>query len=87
MTDIITKETREESFIKTDRNNRQRAILEVLGEKEMTARQIRDDLGFTDMNAVRPRLTELRDMGLIETCGKAYDYDSRRNVALFRRVQ
>lgn len=87
MTDRITKETRKESFVATNVKPRSRMILAVMGEKEMTARDIKNALGLSDMNAVRPRLTELKDMGIIETCGKTFDYISRRTVALFRRVQ
>ena len=52
----------------------------------MTARQIASKMGFNDLNMVRPRLTELRDSGVIETVGKAYDTTSKRHVALFRKV-
>lgn len=38
-----------------------------------TDRQVMHGLGFTDMNAVRPRITELLDMGLLRECGRVVD--------------
>ena len=83
----ITKETRLESYFKAPMGQRQRMILEVLGDKEMTANEIRKALGFSDLNAVRPRLTELKDKGLIEAVGKKWDKDTERNVAVFKKVE
>lgn len=83
---MITTETRLESFLKTPTNKREQMILEALGAGEMTARQIAYKLGFSDLNAVRPRLTELKEKGIVEASGKAYDNLTQRNVALFRRV-
>ena len=36
----------------------------------MSDRQVRDRLGFSDMNAVRPRISELVDLGLLEEVGR-----------------
>lgn len=83
---MITEETRLESYLKTPTSKRQQMILEALGSKEMTARMIAQKLGFSDLNAVKPRLTELKSSGHVEACGKAYDMLTNRNVALFRRV-
>lgn len=83
----ITKETRLESYFKAPMGQRQRMILEVLGDKEMTANEIRKALGFSDLNAVRPRLTELKDKGIIEAVGKKWDKDTERNVAVFKKVE
>ena len=82
----ITKETRLESYIKTKVTGRQKKVLDALGDKEMTARMIAAELGYSDMNAVRPRITELKELGVIEACGKAYDQTTKRNVALFKRA-
>lgn len=81
----ITKETRLESYIaKPDK--RKGAILEVLGDREMSARQLATEMGFTERNAVAPRLTEMTNAGILEVCGKAYDALTDRKVALYRRV-
>ena len=51
-----------------------------------TARQIAYKLGFSDLNAVKPRLTELRKAGKIKAIGKAYDETTQRNVTVYRAV-
>ena len=83
---MITRETRLESYIKTPQRPRQQMILEALGDEEMSARMIATKMGYSDLNAVKPRLTELKKMGLIEASGKAYDELTQRTVALFKRV-
>jgi predicted ArsR family transcriptional regulator len=52
----------------------------------MTARQIANEMGFSDLNAVKPRLTELQSMGRIEAIDKGYDELTGRNVAIWRAV-
>lgn len=84
---MITAETRRESNRKTDKITRQLVILEALGNDEMTAREIAYKLHFTDLNAVKPRLTELVKLGKIKTSGKKYDTVTDRNVAVYRRVE
>jgi predicted HTH transcriptional regulator len=81
---MITKETRFESYIA--RPIRANEILELMGEEEMTARQIMQKSKYSDMNAIRPRLTELKALGKIEAVGKAYDKATNRSVAVFRVV-
>lgn len=81
----ITKETRRESYIQRPMT-RSKAILEYIGDKELTARQIACGMGFSDLNAVKPRLTELKAAGQVEVVGKAYDSISKRNVAVWRVI-
>ena len=83
---MITEETRLESYLKTPTSKRCKMILEALGEDEMSARQIAYKLGFSDLNAVKPRLTEMKNEGVIEATGKAYDSLTNRNVAIFKRI-
>jgi len=40
-------------------------------EEPMTDRDVAELMGFSDMNSVRPRITELCDAGLIEEVGSA----------------
>lgn len=82
----ITQETRLESYFIAPRAKRYRMILEVLEGREMTANEIRKVLGFRDLNAVRPRLTELKAIGKIKAVGKKYDFDTGRTVAVFKVV-
>lgn len=83
---MITHETRNESFVKTDRATRRSIILAALGDEELTAREILKRIGFSDMNFVRPRLTELMQSGKVEAAGKKWDKITERNVTVFRRV-
>ncbi len=82
----ITRQTRNASYRKLNPLARQAKILEVLGNKEMTSREIATLLGYTDMNAVRPRITELVAMGKIEVCGAVNDPVTGRTVAVYKRV-
>ena len=50
----------------------------------MMDRDVKEALGFGDMNAVRPRITELVDKGLLVECGKTVDPSTRRTVRLTR---
>lgn len=80
----ITKETRLKSYI--DRPvARKEIILEALGDQELTAREVKDKLGYEDFNAVRPRLHELMEEGRVEVVGMAYDAKSKKDVSVFRR--
>lgn len=80
----ITKETRRESYVVRP-TTRAGLILAAL-ETPKTARELMIALGYHEMNAVRPRITELMDLGLVEASGKIYDPVTQRNVAVFRRV-
>ena len=82
----ITEETRLESYIATPTAQRKQMILTILGDKQMTARMIAYALGFRDLNAVKPRLTELKKEGRIVVVGKAYDELTERRVAVFQRA-
>lgn len=84
----ITMETRRESHQKTEKPKRYDEILTVLtDEKELTAREIAYALGYNDLNAVKPRLTELNRKGVIDAVGKKYDPHTQRNVAVYRRIK
>jgi len=80
----VTKETRLESFITRPLNQRSMGILQTLGDKEMTARQIAYAMGYSDLNAVKPRLTELKDAGILTADKTAYDSLTGRHVAVWR---
>lgn len=50
-----------------------------------TDRQVMAALGFTDPNAVRPRITELVQAGLLLECGEVADALTGKTVRLVRR--
>ena len=84
---MITQETRRESNKMVDRLTRCRKIMEAYATYgPMTARECARKLGFTDLNAVKPRITELCQKGYLRACGKAYDGLTKRNVAVFAAV-
>lgn len=82
----IQRECRRESFMNTPVSQRKRMILDTIGNREMTARDVARKLNFSDLNAVKPRITELCNAGLLEACGKAHDYITDRTVSVYRRV-
>lgn len=82
---MITEETRREAYINRPVLRRE-AILNTLGEKGMTSREIAYAMGFEDLNAVKPRLTELQSEGRVVAVGKKKDFLTGRNVAVWRQV-
>jgi len=85
---IISEQCQMESyqFVKADRQKRISMILRALGETEMTAREIAYKLKFSDLNAVKPRLTELVQEGILEVSGKKFDELTKRKVSVYRRA-
>lgn len=89
----ITQETRREAYeaIGAKRPVRRALLLEVLGDREMTVDELVEELiergelrGF-DRNFVAPRMTELKDDGLVETIGKRESARSGIRVAVWRQ--
>ena len=82
---MITKNNQLESYLKTDRNTRYKEILRALT-KPMTARQLAYKMNFYDLNAVKPRLTEMHSKGWIKAVGKHFDQITERTVTVWERV-
>lgn len=91
----ITYQTRQLSFedIKPKRLTKYMQILEIISDKEMTAREIEAEMNrrgyskYFDMNHVRPRLTELtNDYHELVECGTRVDYLTNKNVAVYRKA-
>lgn len=87
-------ETRQLSFedIKPSRKTKYIQILEILGNKQMTAREIEVEMNrknyssYFDMNHVRPRLTELvKEYELIEECGTKEDSLTKKKVTIYKK--
>ena len=61
---------------------------EVLGQVyrmgSCTDRMVKDCLGYSDMNTVRPRITELLKKGLVEEAGDCIDKETGRHVRIVR---
>ena len=90
-----TKETRKASYeaVLPKVKERCRLILETLGDREMTVSEITDELvaaekiPYYNRNYVAPRLTELKDMGVVETCGRRKSTKSNATEAVWRRKE
>lgn len=90
-----TKETRRESYeaVLPKVKDRARLILETLGDKEMTVSEITEelvssgDIPYFNRNYVAPRLTELKDMGIVETCGRRKATRSASTEAVWRKKE
>ena len=79
------KTTQVESLQQLDRRARCKLILENLAEhpEGLTARELADELGFTDRNSTAPRLTEMEKSGRVQTNGTRYDAKSNRNTTVY----
>ena len=82
----IARECQLESFKKLDNAKRCRMILSQL-DKPRTAREIAYRLGFSDLNAVKPRLSEMKARGTVEVTQKEKDSITNRNVSVYRRTK
>lgn len=69
-----------------DLNERCRAVLKVYLDRPipLTDRHVMELLGFTDPNMVRPRVTDLVDMKVLEECGEVQDSVTKKTVRLCR---
>ena len=83
----ISKECRLEAWLNCEPQKRCRDILKAMGDAEMTAREIAYKLGFSDLNAVKPRLCEMTHDGKIEIVGKLKDTVTGRTVSVYKVVQ
>lgn len=80
---VIATLTRRESHGKTDKQTRKDQILTALKAGPMTARCVMQVLGYSDLNGVRPRLTELVHEGAVVEAGVLWDEISKRNVVVY----
>jgi signal recognition particle subunit SEC65 len=91
----ITDETRRESYenIKPVSSKRRQMILEILGDREMTANEIAEALyekgltPFYERNFAAPRLTELKADGKVKTVGKKFCGKTGRMIAVWAVVR
>lgn len=89
----ITRQTRRASYeaVLPKVNDRHRLILATLGGREMTVSEIVEELveagriPHYNRNYVAPRLTELKERGLVETCGRRRSIRSHATEAVWRR--
>lgn len=82
----IPEETRRESYQNRPTVRKQEIIGFVAG-REMTSRQIAYGMGFSDLNAVKPRISEMRKTGEAIPIRKVTDEVTGRKVTLWRIVR
>ena len=82
--DKTTRETRRQSYdaVLPKREKRCRLILETLGAREMTAGEI----PYFNRNYVAPRLTEMKQMGILKTVGRRKATRPDATEAVWARV-
>lgn len=93
--DKTTKETRRQSYdaVLPKREKRCRLILETLGGREMTASEITEELvaageiPYFNRNYVAPRLTEMKQMGILKTVGRRKATRSDATEAVWARAR
>jgi predicted transcriptional regulator len=89
---MTTRETRRESYekVKPEIPNRRALILQILEKGPKTAHEIVESLlsrkviPYYDRNFVSPRLTELKQMELVEVVGTKYETRTERKVSLWQ---
>ena len=85
-------ETRGLSHERIDKNQYYKWILQILSGRQMTAREIAEELhtkGYTpsnERNYAAPRLTEMSQMGYVEPCGKKYCWWTGRLVTVYEAI-
>lgn len=90
----ITKETRRLSYdaMLPKQAARCRLVLDTLGDRELTVSEITDELvkkgtlKYFNRNFVAPRMTDLKDMGLVRTVGRRAATHSDATEAVWARV-
>lgn len=88
---MITLENRHEANEQVDKQRRYNEILECLGNNEMTAKEIANEMYVRGMiptnerNFTSPRLTELSIQGIVEPIGKKKCTWTNKMVSVYRR--
>lgn len=91
MIENITLLNRHMANEQVDKNKRYSQILEILGDREMTAKEISYEMflkGYIptdERNFTSPRLTELSIQGVVEPVGKKKCSWTNKSVTVFKR--
>ena len=86
-------ECRHDSNEKVDRKLRYWQVKQCLQNREMTAREVAEEMfkrhytNNAERNNAAPRLTELVENGIVETCGKKEDFLTGKKVTLYRLIE
>ncbi len=58
-------------------------ILDELASNDMTARELFKEIDVDEIHSLRPRLTELKDMGIIRSMGRRMDAKTGINITIW----
>lgn len=89
---VVTLETRADAEKSVDKAKRYQQILSILGDKEMTAKEIAIEMnrrGYTptaERNFSSPRLNELMNKRVVEPIGKKKCQYTGKTVAVYKRI-
>lgn len=89
--EVTTLETRRLANETVDKQKRYKQILEILGNKELTAKEIAQEMWMeglipsNERNFTAPRLTELSIMGIVEPIGKKKCMWTNKMVSVYKR--
>lgn len=86
----ITEETRREAYYESQNTapTRRYEIVRLLKEHgPMSSEDIMEHLRCGNPNCVRPRLSELKQAGLIEACGKVLSKYGNNHIAVYQVVE
>lgn len=91
---VVTFKTRHQSYeeMLEHLSERHKQILEILKDKEMTTREIAQELykrhytNTTDVNNARPRITELESLGFVTTDKTKKCSTTNKEVAVYRET-
>lgn len=87
----ITLENKVESNEAVNKEKRYMQILDALGDRDMTAREIANEMYMREMipnnerNFTAPRLTELSIKGIVEPVGKKKCMWTNKTVSVYKR--
>lgn len=90
---MINEETRKEAFMDLDIKEKQKQILECLGNREMTVREVLREMlkrGYTkinDRNEVAPRMTELFQKRRLVIVAKKVDEETGKSSAVYKNIE
>ncbi len=90
---MINEETRKEAFMDLDIKEKQKQVLECLGNREMTVREVLREMlkrGYTkinDRNEVAPRMTELFQKRRLVIVAKKVDEETGKSSAVYRNIE
>ncbi len=89
---VVTLETRADAEKSVDKTKRYQQILSILGDKEMTAKEIAVEMnrrGYAptaERNLSAPRLHELMNKRIVEPIGKKRCQYTGKTVAVYKRI-